>query len=436
MLSTRRQQRTIATQAEVRGIGFIQGSDVTLRFLPAGADHGIVFIRTDLPGRPSVRAHIDNVVFTNRRTTIRDGEASVELVEHVMAALAAAQVDNCAIEIDAPETPGCDGSSLAFTRAIEAAGRIELDRPREVLIIDEPVTVREGSAIITAHPGTNDAYVLSYHLDYGRDNAIGAQSHFLAITPQSFATDIAPCRTFLLKAEADALRQAGIGSRTSESDILIFGPDGPIDNELRFPDECARHKLLDMVGDLALLGMDIIGHVVAHRSGHTLNSALVRELAKHAAENADRRDAVNDGQYPRIYPHSSPFPLIDTVVSHEPGKKVTALKSVSFGDPFFPRERRDTAVMPPVLLIEALAQAAVLMVAKSGKAKDGAEIAAIDSVKLYRPVHPGDQVTLEVTGRAPDASGTRVDGVATVDGAVVARAIFTFAAESADRPAA
>ena len=277
MLTARRLQRTIACETEVRGIGFILGSDVALRFRPAGADTGVVFVRTDLPGRPTVRARIGNVIPRQRRTTVQQGEAIVEMVEHVMAALSGLRIDNCEIEIDAAETPGCDGSSRAFVEALAAAGSVELDCPRETLVIEHPITVREGPAVLTAHPGAGPGFVLSYHLDYGK-TPIGVQSLLLDVTPETFTSDLSDSRTFLLEAEAIALRQAGIGSRASESDLLIFGPDGPIGNPLRYPDECVRHKILDMVGDLALLDMDIVGHVVAHRSGHQLNAELVRAL--------------------------------------------------------------------------------------------------------------------------------------------------------------
>ncbi len=288
MLTAMRLQRTIARETEVRGIGFVQGHDVALRFRPARADTGIVFVRTDLPGRPAVRANIVNVVPRQRRTTVQRGEAVVEMVEHVLAALAGLRVDNCEIEIDAPETPGCDGSSGAFVAAVSAAGTVELDRERPTLVISRPVAVSEGGAVLTARPADEPGYRLSYHLDYG-GTPIGVQSLSLEITPESFAAELAPCRTFLLEAEAQALRRAGIGARAKETDLLIFGPDGPIGNHVLFPDECVRHKILDMVGDLALLEMDIVGHVAADRSGHRLNAMLVRALI--AARDDDRTAA-------------------------------------------------------------------------------------------------------------------------------------------------
>src|SRR5947199_4335712 len=144
MLTARRLQRTIARATELRGVGFIHGSDVVMRFHPAGADQGVVFVRTDLPERPAVRAHIRHVIPRQRRTTIQQGAASVEMIEHVMAALAGLRIDNCTIEIDAPETPGCDGSSRAFAEALAAVGTVALDRPRESLTVDRPITVRAG----------------------------------------------------------------------------------------------------------------------------------------------------------------------------------------------------------------------------------------------------------------------------------------------------
>src|SRR5262249_36846903 len=152
-----------------------------------------------------------------------------------------------------------------------------LDRQREVLVLDEPVTVREGQATLTAYPGpaAGEGLVLSYHLDYGRQSPIAAQSLFLEMSPATFSSALAPSRTFLLEPESRALRQAGIGDRTTTSELVIFGAEGVIDNSLRYPDECVRHKILDLLGDLSLLGRDLQGPVVAYRSGHQLNAALV-----------------------------------------------------------------------------------------------------------------------------------------------------------------
>jgi len=435
MLTARRLQRTIARETELRGVGFIYGSDVTMRFRPAGADRGVVFVRTDLAERPGVRAHIRHVIPRQRRTTIQHGAASVEMIEHVMAALAGLRIDNCTIEIDAPETPGCDGSSRAFVEALGEAGAVELDCVRETLVIDRPVAVREGAAVLAAHPGSGEGLVLGYHLDYGRASPIGAQSFFVDISPETFRDELATSRTFLLEAEAQALRAAGIGARATHSDLLIFGADGVIDNVLRYPDECVRHKILDMVGDLALLDRDLIGHVVAHRSGHQLNAELVRKLVEavereglaYTRTGQACETAMDIGVIRKILPHRFPFLLVDRVLEHEPGRRVLALKNVSYNEPFFQGHWPERPIMPGVLIVEALAQAGGIMIADIIDSKRRAAlIVAIDNVKIRRPVVPGDQLYLEVTGLRLKSSLVDIHGVARVGEQVAAEAKIRF----------
>jgi UDP-3-O-[3-hydroxymyristoyl] N-acetylglucosamine deacetylase/3-hydroxyacyl-[acyl-carrier-protein] dehydratase len=439
MLTARRQQRTIARETELRGIGFIYGSDVAMRFRPAPADHGVVFVRTDLPEQPAVRAHIRHVVPRQRRTAIQHGAASVEMIEHVMAALAGLRIDNCTIEINAPETPGCDGSSRSFVEALSEAGTIELDRQRETLVIDRPVAVREGAAVLAAHPGGGEGLVLGYHLDYGRASPIGAQSFFLEVSPETFCDELATSRTFLLEAEAQALRAAGIGSRTTHSDLLIFGADGVVDNVLRYPDECVRHKILDMVGDLALLDKDLSGHIVAHRSGHQLNAELVRKLIETIAQerllhngagaggSGACRAAMDIDVIRKILPHRFPFLLVDRVLEHEPARRVLALKNVTYNEPFFQGHWPERPIMPGVLIVEALAQAGGIMIADFIDSKlRVALIVALDNVKIRRPVVPGDQLQLEVTGLRLKSTLVDVHGVARVGEQVAAEAKIRF----------
>jgi UDP-3-O-[3-hydroxymyristoyl] N-acetylglucosamine deacetylase/3-hydroxyacyl-[acyl-carrier-protein] dehydratase len=443
MLTARRPERTIAREAGVRGLSFLNGIDVGIRFRPAEPGRGVRFVRTDLPGRPSVRAHVRHVVNRQRRTTLQDGEATVEMVEHVLAALAGLQIDNCLVEIDAGETPGCDGSSQAFVDALTAAGAVEQDRPRETLTIERPITVREGQASLTAYPGDADRLVLTYNLDYGRHSAIGRQSRFVDVSPESFRSELAASRTFLLQAEATALQQAGIGVRTTPADLLLFGPDGVVGNELRFPDECVRHKILDLVGDLALLARDLSGHVVAHRSGHHLNAALVRKLLQAfdreqgtgtAACGAPRLDL---DAIMKILPHRYPFLLIDRVLELHPGRSVVALKNVSCNEPFFPGHWPGRAIMPGVLIVEALAQAAGVMIAEAIDPADRvALIVGIDRVKIRRPVIPGDQLRLEVDCLRIKNRCAEVRGIARVGDHVVAEAKLRFILAAADKAAA
>jgi UDP-3-O-acyl N-acetylglucosamine deacetylase len=280
---TYRYQRTIARPAQVYGTGLLTGADVRLRFVPAPPCCGVVFVRTDLRPRVHIDAHITNVTDTKRRTTIGTAPAQVTLVEHVLAALAGLRVDNCLIELDAPEPPGLDGSAKGFVDALLEAGLKRQPARRGVWSVDESVTVEANGATLALHPSDDEDLTLSYFLDYGLTSPIGRQVHTQVIEPGSFANEIAGCRTFILESEVAELRRQGIGLHTSAADLLVFGKRGPIDNTLRFANEPARHKVLDMVGDLSLLGVDVWGHAVAYRSGHPLNVELARVLYERLA---------------------------------------------------------------------------------------------------------------------------------------------------------
>lgn len=281
-LSTR-QQRTLAQPAEIQGVGYLTGADVQLRFLPAPANTGIVFRRTDLPGRPLIPARVENVTGTNRRTTLGTAPQCVGLVEHVLAALAGLHIDNCFLEVNAPEPPGLDGSAGGFVQVLRQAGIQIQNAPRERWTVTTPVIVQQANATLGLHPHAHAELRASYFLDYGRHSPICWQTHTQAITPESFVNELASCRTFLLEEEALELQKQGLGKRTATSDLLVFGPQGPINNQLHFANEPARHKILDLVGDLALLGVDVVGHLVAYRSGHPLNNDLARALATRMA---------------------------------------------------------------------------------------------------------------------------------------------------------
>lgn len=281
-----RHQRTLSGPAEVRGVGFVTGANVRLRFSPAPPDTGLVFVRTDLPGRPATPAVADSVTGTNRRTTLGPPDTGVTLVEHVLAALSGLRIDNCIIELDAAEPPGLDGSAYGFVEALSAVGTTLQAARRAVWATTEPVLVSHGGATIGLHPplpGAGLTLTTSYILDYGPSSPIPRQAVTVAITPDTFGRELAGCRTFLLEQEAEHLRAQGIGRHLTAADVLVFGPKGVIDNRLRYADEPARHKVLDLVGDLSLCGCDLVGHVVAYRSGHALNAALAHALAARAA---------------------------------------------------------------------------------------------------------------------------------------------------------
>ena len=277
-----RLQRTLARPAEVHGTGFLTGTSIRLRFLPAAPATGIVFVRTDLRQRPRIAAHVENVTGTQRRTTLGHSPAQVGLVEHVLAALAGMKIDNCFVELNAPEPPGLDGSAKAFVEALCDAGAVVQPCLRHCYTVEESIHVSAGGATLTLHPAEGDGLTCSYFLDYGATAPIGRQVYTGTLTPGLFSSEIAPCRTFLLQSEAEELRRQGLGKKTTVADLLVFGQAGLIGNRLRFANEPARHKVLDMVGDLALLGVDLCGHAVAYRSGHPLNVELVRELNRTA----------------------------------------------------------------------------------------------------------------------------------------------------------
>jgi UDP-3-O-acyl N-acetylglucosamine deacetylase len=283
-----RPQRTLARPAEVRGIGFLTGAAVRLRFAPAPPNTGIAFVRTDV--RPPVRipATVDRVTGTSRRTTLGHAPAQVMLVEHVLAALAGLKIDNCSIELDACEPPGLDGSSQAFVAGLIDAGCAVQAARRAIWAVDEPVTVAQDNATLTIYPPDGPGLRLSYLLDYGPGCPIDRQRYTLDVTPDGVMAEVAACRTFLLESEAIEFRRQGLGARLTPEDLLVFGPHGPISNRLRFANEPARHKVLDVLGDLSLFGADLCGHVVAYRSGHPLNVQLVRTLAGQLSRPAAR----------------------------------------------------------------------------------------------------------------------------------------------------
>ncbi len=260
------------------GFGYWSGRDVRVEFRPAPENTGLVFVRTDLARRVAIPAAVVNRIETPRRTTLRSQGATVEMTEHVLAALAGLQIDNCEVWVDQPELPGCDGSSQPFVDCLEQAGVVVQQSERSLLRVREITRVGNDESWIEARPSPQGELTVRYRLDYGIGSAIGRQTLQLAISPDTFRHELANCRTFMLKTEADWLLEQGLGSRATLKDLLVFDTDGPIDNELRFQDECVRHKMLDLVGDLALAGCDLIGHFVAHRSGHRLNAELVRVL--------------------------------------------------------------------------------------------------------------------------------------------------------------
>jgi len=278
-----RSQRTLATDVKIEGRGFVTGASVRVRLKPAQPNTGIVFQRTDRSDTSTIPAHVAFVTDTRRRTTIGLAAHSVTLVEHLLATFAGLRIDNCVVEIDGPEPPGLDGSAAGYVAAIAQSGAIEQPARREIWTVLSPVVASVGGATIGIHPSTEPGLRASYLLDYGVFSPIQRQMFTLDVEPGTFVREIAMCRTFVTEGEVQGLQAQGIGRHLTTSDLLVFGPNGPINNRMRFADEPARHKVLDMLGDLALCGFDLAGHVVAYRSGHALNVQLALRLVAIAA---------------------------------------------------------------------------------------------------------------------------------------------------------
>lgn len=275
-----RQQRTIARPAELRGVGFITGASVRICFLPSGPNSGIVFRRIDRPRKPWIPACVEQVSGVNRRTTLGTGSDQVTLAEHVLSALSGMRIDNCLIEIDGPEPPGLDGSADGFCQVLAEAGIAMQSGRRDLWTVREPLVLSQGGATLALHPLSVPELRISYSLDYGLHAPIPPQTHTETMTAQTYRSEISRSRTFVLEAEARELQSQGVGRHLTEAELLVFGPYGVIGNTLRHPDEPARHKILDVIGDLALCGVDLAGHVVAYRSGHPLNVELARQISQ------------------------------------------------------------------------------------------------------------------------------------------------------------
>ena len=272
-------QRTVKESVEIKGIGLQTGRPVTLGVKSSSADSGINFIRVDLPNKPLLNiqsldlGRLDGKI--ERRTTLDSGPLQIHTVEHLLAALSGLSIDNIVIEVDNIELPGLDGSAKGFVEMLKRSGIIEQDASKKVLKIEKAVWCEEDNAHLAVFP--NDDFKVSYALSY---EAPGLGSQFFSITldEASFEREIAPARTFCLESEARELLKRGLGKGADYTNTLVIGKDGPIKTALRFPDEPVRHKILDLIGDLYLVGMPIKGHVIAIKSGHRLNLELVRKL--------------------------------------------------------------------------------------------------------------------------------------------------------------
>ncbi len=394
-------QHTITDPQSLSGRGLFHGSAVNLTFLPAPENHGIVFRRVDLGGA-TVPAQVQHVIKRTRRTALKLGEATVDTCEHCLSAVAAHRIDNLIIELDGPEVPAMDGSSAPFFEALAKAGRETQDAARKELVVKTPVVIREDDAMVAALPTTDPGTQFVYELDYtGASAVIGRQLKTFDLGEDDYAREIAPSRTFSLQHEAEAAKKAGLFPHLTVDTALVIGDDGPLGKtEFRFPDEPVRHKMLDLIGDLYLLGAPVRGRIIAYKSGHPMNHRLVRELIKqYQAQSfkhlAHHESVLDVRRLFRMMPHRYPMLLVDRVVEIVGDQRAVGVKNVTINEPFFQGHYPNTPIMPGVLVVEAMAQLSGVLIGQSleqvGKLP---VLLSLDRVKLRKPVTPGDQLML------------------------------------------
>jgi UDP-3-O-[3-hydroxymyristoyl] N-acetylglucosamine deacetylase/3-hydroxyacyl-[acyl-carrier-protein] dehydratase len=402
-------QRTIARETTLTGPGLFSGEPATLTFTPAGPDEGITFVRESANRSASIPAHVRNVLARPRRTCLRNGTLHVETVEHCLAALTGLGIHNVAVRVESErsgELPMADGSSKPFAEKLLEAGIVAQSAPLKPLVIRAPVQINspDGKATIAALPGPTDHLDIVY--EFEAPPPVGKQVLSFKLghdetSGESFMSLIAPARTFVFEAEARALVERGWGKHLSPKELLVIGPRGPVENEFRFVDECVRHKILDLIGDLSLVGRPIAGRIIATKSGHELNHLMARRLLEQEVrfERRDllRRDAALDiRKIQRILPHRYPMLLIDRVLEVDTGDRAVGLKNVTFNDVFFQGHYPGTPIFPGVLIVEAMAQlGGILLSQKLEHTGKLAVLLSMDKVKMRHPVVPGDQLILE-----------------------------------------
>jgi len=451
-------QQTISHEVSYSGVGLHTGNKTKITFKPAPANTGVLFKRVDIPDSPEIHADIDHVIDISRGTTIGIGDVKVHTVEHVLAAVSGLEIDNLICEVDGNEPPVGDGSALPFVEILLKAGYVEQDSPRDYLIIDKTITYHDASRGIDIVVFPSDEFRITFMIDY-KNPALGTQYTSMYSLREEFATEFAASRTFCFLHEVEELRKAGLirGGALDNAVVIIdremddselselrklFGIDEKVTlstngilngKELRYPNEPARHKALDLIGDLALLGVPLKAHVMAARSGHAANVELVKLIRKEYKKKLikskyqvrqDKGFFLDAEAISKILPHRYPFLLVDRILDLVPQEHVVGIKNVSMNEPFFQGHFPGQPVMPGVLIIEAMAQVGgiLLLNTESEPSKKLVFFTGLDNVRWRKTVTPGDTVRFEVDMLAFRRSMCKMQGRAFVDGELACEA--------------
>ena len=426
-----RQQKTLARELAYEGVGLHTGNPVRMILKPAAANTGIRFLRTDLDPHVEIPATVANATECTddmRNTTLKVGDAQVHTVEHVMAALSGLGVDNCLIEVDSnePAEPP-KGGSADYVKALKKVGAVGQGVPARYFEVTQPISLVENDIELLALP--YEGFRISFTIKYDNPK-LGTQYASFDINHQTFEEEIAPARTFALMEDVEKLRERGLIKGGSLENSIVVGEDGILNDEpLRWPNEFVRHKILDLLGDLALLGRPIKGHIISHRSGHASNVKFAGMLQK-ALEKEDRTFSQkhptqwNIQDIMKIMPHRYPFLLVDRILEMEDGKRAVGIKNVTINEPFFMGHFPGHPIFPAVLVLESMAQTGGMLLLSTVDDHEGKLVyfTAINNARFRRPIQPGDQVIFEMNMLRLSRRGCKMRGEAFVDGELVAEA--------------